>query len=117
MQTGISKYLNWPLNAKNTGCTGPLSGADISLSNAKWSSVPANISSPQNLYQIWQQMVARTGWHFAFYCQEMLSCKSESSSHFEKLLFVAEDGGLADMFAPQDQIWLDEALRHKPRRE
>lgn len=54
MQTGISKYLN-RLE------TGSPPGVDISLSSTKCSSASAKISPPHNLYQIWQQTVARTG--------------------------------------------------------
>lgn len=45
-------------NSKNDCCAGPGPGVDTGLSAAKWSSVPAKISPPQNLYQIWQQELA-----------------------------------------------------------
>lgn len=108
-------------NDQSGCCAGPLPAVAISRSAAKRSSVPAKISPPQYLNQIWQQTLVRTGWHFHFWCQETLSCEPESGSHLGYLQFVAENmprrtGSFHHTFLHQ-RVTSDEMRLHDTKQE
>lgn len=108
-------------NDQNGCCAGPLPAVAISRSAAKCNSVPAKISPPQYLYQIWQLMLVRTGWHFHSWCQETLSCEPESGSHLGYVPFVAENmprstGSFHHTFLHQ-RVTSDEMRLHHTKQE